>query len=195
MLTIDLALNTQTGKLQVMHLKRYWSKAILRRGRQLKEDAFAEEWKTDVMLLNALGLGLEQTITYVYREAPSFEQFEDWILDINAGTLDQQKISRFNNLVTRENGDSALSHEKGALLEKRDLDFWKENGYIIVRNAVSRDDCDQTIEALCNFIPIDRNNPATWYNEHPAKQGIMVQFFQHPALEKNRNSNKIRTAF
>jgi ectoine hydroxylase-related dioxygenase (phytanoyl-CoA dioxygenase family) len=79
-------------------------------------------------------------------------------------------------------------------LNEEQLDFWDKNGYIILRNAVSQEDCDKTIGVICDFIEIDRNDPATWYNQHPARQGIMVQLFQHPILDKNRNSAIIRAA-
>ncbi len=85
--------------------------------------------------------------------------------------------------------------EMATQLNDADHAFWNENGYIIIRNAVSKADCDAAIEALCRFIGIDRYDRATWYNDHPEKKGIMVQLFQHPALEKNRNTLKIRKTY
>jgi len=48
---------------------------------------------------------------------------------------------------------------------------------------------------ICDFLGIERYDAASWYKVHPAKQGIMVQLFQHPLLEKNRSSPKIKKAF
>jgi len=42
---------------------------------------------------------------------------------------------------------------------------------------------------------MDRHDSSTWYKIHPDKQGIMVQLFQHPALQANRESVRIRKAF
>lgn len=185
---------TETGRLQVMHLKRYWNKAILTRNGQLKQGSLHEEWNTDTTLLAALGLGLEQTIQYLYQTAPTFEQFENWIEYVSGGSINAEKTNAFNQLFFQKK-ESAKQLQSGNLLTADERHFWEQNGYIIVRNTVSREYCDQTIEAICNFIDADRYNADTWYKDHPEKKGIMVQLFQHPALEKNRQSNKIRKTY
>ncbi|WP_295655602.1 phytanoyl-CoA dioxygenase family protein [uncultured Mucilaginibacter sp.] len=186
----EIVPSSEMGKIKVMHLKRYWSKALLKRNGKLKQDALQEEWNLDTILLHTLGLGLEQTSKYVYQEVPDFEKFEDWILEVTGGP-DDEKTRQFNTLFleTTTRGERKIEE----VLTRDDLDFWNENGYLIVRNAVSKEDCDAVIAALCDYIGIDRNDPTTWYNHHPAQQGIMIQLFQHPALEKNRQSAKIRT--
>jgi hypothetical protein len=191
--TEQLPPSTETGKLQVMHLKRYWNKSILKRDGKLAQGSMQEEWTTDTTLLTVLGLGLEQTMVYVYQETPSFEEFENWIIDVS-GLPDAEKVSKFNRLFTGDNakGDT---NELDDVLTSDDLDFWEQNGYIIVRNAINNEDAGQTVEAICKHLEIDRYDSSTWYNDHPSKQGIMVQLFQHPLLEQNRRSPKIQRAF
>lgn len=177
-----------------MHLQRYWEKSIAIKNGRLAPDTFQEEWNTDITMLAALGLGLEQTIKQVYHSSDNFKAFEKWVLDVNDGKLVQQKIDEFNKTII--NGTIVLD-SKGItnILSDADIDFWNEHGYIIIRNAIPKEDCETTIDVICNFISINRNEPSTWYNEHPAKQGIMVQLFQHPQLEQNRQSEKIRLAY
>jgi hypothetical protein len=194
MLSVELPLSIETGKLQVMHLKRYWQKSIFKRDGKLEPGSFHDEWKTDTTLLTVLGLGLEQTMVYVYCEKPSFEQFENWIVETN-GLPDAEKVKQFNQLISNKNTVSNDQEWQYELLTTEDLDFWDENGYVIIKEAVSKECCEQAVEALCNFIEIDRYDPATWYEDHPARQGIMVQFFQHPALDQNRKADKVRKAF
>jgi hypothetical protein len=192
MLTIEITTSQETGKLNVMYLKRYWHKHMLKRDGKLASGEFENEWQTDITLLNALGLGLEPTLKYLYNKEPAFDEFENWILATTGG-LDQTKIDQFNKIIAGESfAGEPVQYE---ILTQADLDFWDQNGYIIIRNAVSKEDCDATIKALCDYIGIDRYNPATWYKHHPAQQGIMVQLFQHPALEQNRRSDKIRKAY
>ncbi|MDB5015720.1 MAG: phytanoyl-CoA dioxygenase PhyH [Mucilaginibacter sp.] len=192
MAAVEISSSSETGKIQVMHLKRYWNKAILNRDGKLKADAFQDEWKMDTTLLTALGIGLEQTIQYVYQSAPSFDEFENWILAVTGGP-DPEKIKQYNQLIAGKSDTEVAGQHN--LLTEDDHKFWQQNGYIIIRNAVTKEHCDQTIEALCNYIEIDRYNTETWYNPHPEKKGIMVQFFQHPALEQNRKAFKIRKAY
>lgn len=180
--------STEMGKLQIMHLKRYWNKALLIRENKLKAEDFHDEWQFDKILLFTLGLGLEQSIVYLYQTAPAFDEFENWIIE-TAGKPAPQQVERFNGLFT--NGDIA-QRDVPDVLTGDELRFWEENGYMIIRNAIPKADCEQTIDTICQFIDIDRNDPSTWYKNNSARQGIMVQLFQHPILQKNRQSDKIR---
>jgi len=192
MTATEIIPSTETGKLQVMHLKRYWNKSLLKREGKINQDSLPDEWSLDVTLLSILGIGLEQTMKYVYQTAPSFEEFETWILNVS-GTPDAEKIKQFNQLFLNNSIISARIQDK--VLSDDDIEFWDKNGYVIVRDAVSKADCEEVITALCDFIEIDRYDASTWYNPHPQRQGIMVQLFQHPVLESNRKSDKIRMAF
>jgi len=189
----DLSPSSATGSLGIMHLKRYWGKSIARKKGKLAHDALQEEWNTDITMLAALGLGLEQTIKYVFHSVESFETFEQWVLDVNDGKLVQQKIDEFNrSVISGVNVPDSTGIT--TILSADDINFWNENGYVIIRHAVPKEDCEATIDIICEHINIKKEDPTTWYNEHPAKQGIMVQLFQHPFLEKNRQSEKIKLA-
>jgi len=191
---LEIIPSAETGKLNVMHLKRYWNKSILKREGKLPPGSYQDEWTMDTTLLKVLGLGLEQTMTYVYRGSPSFEQFETWITEVS-GIPDAEKVAQFNRLLIGGDNTQTKDHAENDVLNKEDLDFWVKNGYVIVRAAVSRDDCDETVKIICDYLGIDRHDPATWYKDHPSKQGIMIQLFQHSLLDKNRNSPKIRKAY
>lgn len=187
--------STDTGQLGVKHLKRYWAKSIAKRNGQLKAESHPAEWSLDKTMLNVLGLGLEQTISFVFQNQPSFEVFEQWILELNGGEIDPTKIAQFNSVVERGLEPIPEDTQEEMVLTEEDLAFWDINGYVIIRNAVTKEDCDAAIKAIEDFMGIDINDPATWYLAHPAKQGIMVQLFQHPALDKNRHAPKIRRAY
>lgn len=186
---MELTLSKETGSIGIMHLKRYWQKTMAKREGTLSQKAFEEEWNLDVTLLSALGLGLEQTVTYLFHENPAFDQFEQWVIERNGGSVPSEKITGFNHLLAQK------QVTRPTIENMLDMQFWNQNGYVIIRNAVSKEDCERTIGLICDFLSIDINDPESWYRPHPARQGIMVQLFQHPQLEKNRRSEKIRTAY
>jgi Phytanoyl-CoA dioxygenase (PhyH) len=190
---ISLASSEDVGTLGIKHLKRYWQKCQLKKINAIEPNAFAEEWNNDITLLAALGLGLEQTLKYVYNSSGKFEEFEKWILSVNNQLLNAEKIKAFNNVIANE--DVADNNEKQNILTKSDIDFWRENGYVIIRNAISINDCKATVNLICNFLEIDEHDELTWYKPNENKQGIMVQLFQDVQLEKNRQSIKIRKAY
>ncbi|MFB9840833.1 phytanoyl-CoA dioxygenase family protein [Mucilaginibacter ginsenosidivorans] len=183
---------SETGKLGIMHLKRFWNKVLLKRENKLSQNDWQDEWQLDRTLLSALGLGLEQCLIYIFRETPSFGKFETWIIE-TAGYPRQEDVLRFNDLFGDKNKEPANVIQP--VLDVEQLKCWQENGYVIIRNAVSKDDCEETIEVICDFIGVKRVDPATWYKQHPSIQGIMVQLFQHPLLNKNRQSEKVRMAY
>jgi len=189
---LPLARSEETGSLQIMHLKRYWQKCMLIRRGQIETGTFEEEFQLDKTLLFTLGLGLEQTMIHLYMEMPSFEEFEQWIIK-TAGRPIPEKIARFNKAITDKN--SSIRRDVPNVLTAEEMAFWNKNGYLIIRDAVSREDCDKTIEVICNHIGIERYSPETWYNNHPSRQGIMVQLFQDPLLDKNRDSEKVRAVY
>ena len=192
--TINISASTETGSLGVMHLKRFWDKCQHKKMGNLDAGSLVEEWNIDTTLLSAIGVGLEQTLKEIYSSSYEFSKFEDWVLSVNNGFLSQEKIHQFNNyILNRSINFKEDTIEK--VLDESDLAFWQENGYIIIKNAISQQDCEDSISAICDFIEIERHDPSTWYKIHPARQGIMVQLFQHPALEKNRVSEKIRKVY
>ncbi len=191
----EITASTEPSGLGVLHLKRYWHKAQLHKSGRLARDSLPEEGLYDTTLLAVLGVGLEQAVMQLYHSSGDFGEFENWILSVNGQALDQRKIDAFNHCVLSRGSAPQKPDPASFVLSAADLQFWEENGYIILRNAASREDCEAAIAAICEFIQIDRHDPATWYRPHPARQGIMVQLFQHPALEKNRQSPKVRAAY
>ncbi len=192
---IDLPESTEPGNLGILHLKRYWAKTQLKKTGKLPPDALKKEWNLDITLLSVLGLGIEQTGRYLYLHAPDFSDFENWILELNQGRLPLNKINEFNTCITTGYSTREKPDRDQFVLSETDIEFWKENGYVIVRGVISREDCQDAVEAICKFIDVKPEDSSTWYNSHPGRQGIMVQLFQHPAMDKNRQSLKIRAAY
>lgn len=178
------------GKLKIKQLKRFWQATQHNKNNALNE-LLQQEWQLNKTLLGVLNLGLEQTIVHIYQNNLTFESFEDWIIS-TAGAPNEGLVKRFNNLFDKE---SAVFEDIEPVLSDDDLAFFKANGYIVLNNAVPQEDCLKTIDVICDFLDIDKNNPASWYKHNDAWQGIMVQLFQHPLINKNRNSEKIRGAY
>ena len=135
------------------------------------------DWNVFQNTLFEHGIGMEETLQFLYFNQPSIEGFQDWI--------DKNKSN--NNLESIEHFPDVLSQD--------DIAFWKENGYIVIKNAISREDCEQTQAAILEYLDASLDNPASWYKNHEAKEGLMVLFTKHPTLEKNRASLTIQKAY
>ncbi|MEQ9424909.1 MAG: phytanoyl-CoA dioxygenase family protein [Cyclobacteriaceae bacterium] len=88
------------------------------------------------------------------------------------------------------------------VLTEDDWSFWIENGYVIVKNAVSRDQAKQTADFLWGFEEKDPNDPSTWYTRERAEMQMkelagtgMVEVYNNQHLWNNRQSQRIYDAF
>jgi hypothetical protein len=181
----------EQGQLPIYHLKRFWSKALSQR--EGSPNHWIKETKLDSALLDSLGLGLEPTMIYLYQQAPSFPEFETWIktqTDIDQRTA---LIKRFNQLF--EETPSETVPADFDFLSNEELEFFDREGYIIIRQAIRKRDCDETVKVITDHLEIDLQKPDTWYTPHSSRQGIMVQLFRHEVLERNRHLAKIRKAY
>lgn len=181
----------ETGKLGIKQLKRFWGQSMQKRDPSLTNEKWQKEWPLNIALLAALGLGLEPTLMYLFKEQPSFDELENWIIN-TAGRPSAININRYNHII---NGKQAGDDKIEPFLTREQEECWKKDGYVILKNVISQQQCDETIAVICDFLNIKRNDPETWYNPHPARQGIMVQLFQHPVLQRNREAPAIRKAY
>jgi Phytanoyl-CoA dioxygenase (PhyH) len=190
-----IATDDELGSLGVMHLKRLWSRYLAHRLDAAPPDEGRNEWAMDNAVISGLGLNLHETMRYLYANGPSFEQFEQWILERNGGSIEPARVERINAAL---NGNGAAPRDAAsveeAVLTPEDLAFWEENGYVIVHDAAPAEGCAAAVQAICEFLRMDLNDPNTWYNG-PQGHSIWVPLVRHPAIEANRNSPRIRRAF
>jgi len=191
--------SAETGRLGVPHLKRFWAQKQARRAGLFVEPT-ADDWRFDNLVLNGLGLALEETLRYLMQAAPSFAEFESWILAKNGGQLDPVQVGRLNSIFSRQPyGPELRAHLRAIeahedVLSPDDLRFWDENGYVIVRAAVPREQAQATETAVWETLGMRPDEPASWY-EKPIGKGIMMEFYHHPTLLANRQAIRIQKAY
>jgi hypothetical protein len=184
------------SKLGVIPLKQLWEGRMA--ARQGKQPSNPLDWHLEYLTIHTLGLGLEQTLQYLMQQAPSFEEFEDWIVQTTGGP-EPAGVARINARAQHQ----PYSEEFQAFLAEieaypdvltpEDLDFWHQNGYVILHDAVAVADRLEAEQAVWAAVQASPDDPDSWYK--PNRQGIMVQTFQHPAFERNRRSRRIYKAF
>jgi len=92
--------------------------------------------------------------------------------------------------------------EKLRVLTEEDWRFWIYNGYVIIRNAVPKEQVKRTAEFLWEFEEKDPHNPDTWYTPPRAEMKMkeltntgMVEVYNHQLLWDNRQTPKVHAAF
>ncbi len=88
------------------------------------------------------------------------------------------------------------------VLSMDDWHFWRENGYIVIKGAVAKEQARQTAEFLWEFEEKDPQDPSTWYTAPRAEIQMkelagtgMVEVYNHQHLWNNRQSRRIYEAF
>ena len=87
-------------------------------------------------------------------------------------------------------------------LTMEDWDFWKENGYVVIKQAVSREQAKATADFLWEFDERDPTNPDTWYTAPRAEMQMkelagtgMVEVYNNQHLWNNRQAQRVYDAF
>jgi ectoine hydroxylase-related dioxygenase (phytanoyl-CoA dioxygenase family) len=81
-----------------------------------------------------------------------------------------------------------------SLVTAEDRAFFEENGYLVVRNVVPVALCNAVIDAIWDFLGIDRDNPEDWYRE-PLSPGGMIEMYHHQSLWNVRQHPKVHQTF
>jgi hypothetical protein len=88
------------------------------------------------------------------------------------------------------------------LLSEEDWKFWLQEGYIVIKQAVSKEQASRTAEFLWEFEEKDPANPATWYAPPRAEIMMkeltntgMVEVYNHQRLWDNRQMPRLYDAF
>lgn len=180
--------------LEVDGLEAYW-RHHTRRGAR---DPATDQWLADRILLDALGLGLEQTLSYLSRETPDFLAFLGWIDEV-AGRPDQAKLDRYHSWLKGAPPPPSEIARRIALeamppvLSPEALAQWHELGYVIIEKAITAKQAQAAAALVWSEAGADPDDPDSWYG--PNDHGIMIQRFQHPAMEAARRSPRVHKAF
>lgn len=99
-------------------------------------------------------------------------------------------------LSTRANGESLR------VLSEEDWQFWLDNGYVIIKNAISKEQAAESAAFIWEFEGKDPNDKKTWYkvaDTHHKMQELnnsgMVELYNNQILWNNRQRERVHQAF
>lgn len=72
--------------------------------------------------------------------------------------------------------------------------FFQENGYVIARDVVPKENLRATVAMIWDFLGMDPADPGDWYRP-PLSPGGMLEVYQHQALWDNRQAPRVHQAF
>ena len=88
------------------------------------------------------------------------------------------------------------------VLSEEDWKFWIENGYVVIKNAVPKEQANKTADFLWEFEEKKANDQSTWYAPPRAEMEMkelagtgMVEVYNNQALWNNRQNQRVYDAF
>lgn len=88
------------------------------------------------------------------------------------------------------------------VLTMEQWNFWKDNGYVVIKGAVSREQAAQTAAFLWEFEDKNPDDKSTWYTEARAEMKMkelagtgMVEVYNNQYLWNNRQTQRVYDAF
>jgi ectoine hydroxylase-related dioxygenase (phytanoyl-CoA dioxygenase family) len=156
-------------------LQNLWGRTRLSNNGRIAANSDADTWSNEIRLLEQYGKGMEETMRYLYAGQPAYEAFIEWL-----------------GPIAEEDEGTSLQED---VLSAADLAFWEENGYVVVRNAVTKEAAAAAADAIWQHLGASPADPATWYRAHEDLRGLMLTFYHHPALVANRRSPRVRKAY
>lgn len=151
------------------------------------------------ILLDTLGLGIEQTVGHLGQQRPDFPAFAAWIVE-TAGAPDPDALARYHAcldgamLPATERRRQQAIDDAPPVLDADDLALWEAEGFVILRGAIDTDEARAAEALLWRLVGASPDNPGSWYGGQ-RNNGIMIQHFQDPALDAARRSLRVHKAF
>jgi len=155
-------------------LQQFWQSSTTA-GKHAAPD-LREQHHAEVKALYRRGISLEDALVFLAYHQPSLAAFAQWL------------AARTRPLPPKD-GEGAQQ------LSEAELQFWHRNGYLVLRGAVPQAQCMAAQDAIWDYLGASISEPASWYQNHPGKRGMMLQFSDHPALAANRHGARIRSAY
>jgi len=88
------------------------------------------------------------------------------------------------------------------VLSEEDWEFWRYNGYIVIKGAISKEEAAATAQFIWEFEEKNPKDPSTWYTEQNPDLQMkelaytgMVECYNNQKLWNNRMSQRVYDAF
>ncbi|WP_316746936.1 phytanoyl-CoA dioxygenase family protein [Pedobacter gandavensis] len=150
---------------------------------------------TEDIWLSMYGLGKFETYSFIYRDCRDFSHFLTWATELKGADFIDKASQEFHNWQENKGGSPVPEEPITRVLSDEQIQFWEENGYLRIPEAIEAAHCDRLKTRICKHLNLHMDFPETWYIPHPDWQGTMLQMYQNEDIELVRQSPFIRQIF
>lgn len=186
------AMPESLGRLRIPYLYQYWRR-MSAAGAGPREDS--GEWDLENTLLAGLAINVLEAVKFFSSGRPSFDDLERWILATSGEALTDAELERLRDALDgRDVRSAAGCLDNVAGLTAEDLEFWNENGYVVLHDAVDVADRDAAAAAVYAMVDAAPDDPESWCRDKFGRT-IWIPVLRHPAFVANRKASRVVKAF
>jgi hypothetical protein len=143
-------------------------------------------WRRQVRALYAHHIAHPLALQFLLQQRPSLEQFRTWI---------EGYAAQYQVLEAQNDGQNDAQIDADFSLSAQQIAFWQEHGYLVLPGVISEQACAESRAAVWQFLSASPQEPASWYAAQALQQGLMLPLYNHPRINTNRASRRIRAAY
>lgn len=175
------------GILGLAQLRAHWS-SLFEGGPAVSPDHLFALW-------SGLSLNVLEVNQFLFGSRPSFERFEEWIVEVNGGSMDEAEVDRLRRAL----GGGAVSSAAGDLsgvegLSASELDFWHAHGFAVLCNAITAEQAAAAAKAVYKHLDATPDDAESWYRNEQGRS-IWVRTVRNLAFAEIRRSPRVVKAF
>jgi len=87
-----------------------------------------------------------------------------------------------------------MTLEEGDVFTAEDLKYFDDNGYVVLHDAVPKENLQAAVDAIWNFLGMKRTEAEDWYRK-PATRIGFVEIYHHQSFWNNRMHPRLHRAF
>lgn len=148
---------------------------------------------TEDIFLSVYELGKYETYFFLYAECTNFDHFQAWLRELKGVDFLAQAACQFSEWLNRQK--TADLAPKYKLLNKAQLQFWEEQGYLRISDLVEPALCEEVKALICRHMGLSLTDPNSWYKSHPDWHGLMLQLYQDESIEAIRKHPNVYQLF
>lgn len=138
-------------------------------------------WRRQVQALYANNIAHPVALRFLLQQRPSQQAFFDWI---------GQSAAAYQML-----DEAQEPVDADFVLTCQQLEFWQEHGYLVLPGVIDARACAESCAAVWDYLGASMHQPESWYDAQCRQQGLMLPLYNHPRLNTNRASARIRAAY
>lgn len=148
---------------------------------------------TEGIFLCIYELGKYETYFFIYAECTSFDHFQAWLAELKGNDFLAKAAVQFNEWLNRQTtADGVQAYQ---LLNKEQVQFWEEQGYLRISGLVEPALCEEVKTLICKHMELNLSDPDSWYKPHPDWHGLMLQVYQDESIEAIRKHPNVYHLF